>query len=377
MRFILKNLSIALSLFVLFGCGGSKSGSGSSSMNSALSTSYKYFVYVANYTDNTISGFSMNRDTGALIPVETTSAGEGGNPLSLAISPNGEKLYIAKSASGTISNLQVFNINKLNGSLTPFQSIRVNNNSQGLSSVSASLDGRFVYLSSYDGDATVYFVSALTGNLILFKNYSISMATKSNIHPNGELLFWMNNSNITLWPINKTTGEIVFPGEAYTATTIATQLTSIAVTPDGSRMYASYYVQGFGLINSYNLDLTNKTASSIGMASSGNSVGGIAISNFGKTLIATEPNSNLLNSFLINSSTGALTKVDSKATENYPQQVIFFPDGKYALVINKTSKSVSTFLVEYWSIEISQFSSNRWCSAGHDYCEKFKLTLEK
>lgn len=78
----------------------------------------------------------------------------------------------------------------------------------------------------------------------------------------------------------------------------------------------------------------------------GSSSGGKAISNFGKVLIATEPNANKLHSYLINSNTGALTEVDSKPTENYPHQAVFFPDGQYALVINKTSKSVSTFLVE-------------------------------
>lgn len=113
-----------------------------------------------------------------------------------------------------------------------------------------------------------------------------------------------------------------------------------------AKMYSSLSVQGNGMINSYNLDLANKSASLVGMTSSGNSIWGIAISNFGKVLIATEPNANKLHSYSINSSTGALTEMDSKATENYPQQALFFPDGQYALVINKFSKCVSTFLVE-------------------------------
>jgi 6-phosphogluconolactonase (cycloisomerase 2 family) len=100
------------------------------------------------------------------------------------------------------------------------------------------------------------------------------------------------------------------------------------------------------LILSYNLDLTNRTATSNQTTWSGSSIGGIAISNFGKVLIATEPNANKLRSYLINSSTGALTEADSKVTENYPHQTLFFPDGQYALVINKASKSISTFLVD-------------------------------
>lgn len=348
MKTVLK-INLLLMILALFGCGGGKSGSDLSSSNSALSTSYKYFVYVANSTDNTISSFSMNRGTGALTAIETTSAGDGGNPLALVVSPSGDKLYVAKTgASAPNSNLQVFNINKTNGALTLFQSIRVSGNSQSISSVSVSSDGRLVYLSSYEGDANIYSVSSLTGNLSLFKNYGISSSIKSYIYPNGEALLWTTNTNMTFWPLNKTTGEVVYPGPANTTTLNSTQMNDVAISPDG-RIYISYFIQGYGLINSYNFDLTSKSASFIGttsIGSNGSSAGGIAISNFGKVLIAAEPNANKLHSYLINSSTGALTEVDSKPTENYPQKTLFFPDGQYALVINKASKSVSTFLVE-------------------------------
>lgn len=273
---------------------------------------------------------------GVLTPIETTASE--GNPISLAVSPNGDKLYVAKANS---TNLQVFSINKANGALVPFQSVVANNSTQ--SSVTVSADGRFVYLTSYSGVGNIYSVSALTGSLIPFKNLDAT-SSKAYIHPNGNLMFLMSGSGITFWPINKSTGEILISGGAYMASIV--QPHTMAISPDGSKMYSSYYNQGYGLINSYNLDIGNRTASSIQMASVGNSAGGIAISNFGKVLIATEPNMNKLHSYLINSSTGALTEVDSKMAETYPHQAFFFPDGQYALIINKTSRSISTFLVD-------------------------------
>lgn len=334
MRMIFKTSVFLIMALSLFSCGGGKSGSGVSTMNSALSSPYKYFVYVANTGDNTISSFSMNRETGLLTPIETTASE--GSPVSLAVSPSGDKLYVAKSSS---ANLQVFSINKTNGALVPFQSISANSSSQ--SSVAVSADGRFVYLTSWSGVGNVYSVSALTGNLFPLKNIDVT-ASKVSIHPNGNLMFLMSSRGITFWPINKSTGEPLIAGGAYTAS--MSQPHTMAISPDG-RMYSSFY-NGYGLINSYNLDLTNRTASSIQMTSIGNSAGGIAISNFGKVLIATEPNNNKLHSYLINSSTGALTEVDSKPTENNPNQAFFFPDGQYALVVNRASKNISTFLVD-------------------------------
>lgn len=138
-------------------------------------------------------------------------------------------------------------------------------------------------------------MSALTGNLIALKNMD-AIAQKIYIHPNGNLMFFMSGTGITFWPIDKSTGDVLISGGAYT--TSITQPHTMALSPDG-RMYSSFY-NGYGLINSYNLDLTNRTASSIQMTSIGNSAGGIAISNFGKVLIATEPNASKLHSYLIN-----------------------------------------------------------------------------
>lgn len=332
----LFNSFFILTLSALLGCGGGKSDGGSSSMNSSLISAYKYFVYVANYSDSTISSFSMNRETGILTPIETTASE--GNPISLAVSPNGDKLYVAKANS---NNLQVFTINKTNGALVPFQSVLANNSTQ--SSVAVSPDGRFVYLTSYSGIGNIYSVSALTGNLLPFKNLDAG-ASKALIHPNGNLLFLMSGSGVTFWPINKSTGEALISGGAYSASIV--QPHSIILSPDGSKLYSPYNNQGYGLINSYNLDLSNRTAIANHPVWSGGSIGGIAISNFGKVLIATEPNANKLRSYLINSSTGTLTEVDSKATENYPHKALFFPDGQYALVLNKVSKSVTIFLVD-------------------------------
>lgn len=190
------------------------------------------------------------------------------------------------------------------------------------------------------------------------------MASKLVIHPSGDMMMFMGSAGVTFWPINKSTGDILIAGGAFTAS--VTTPNSIVLNPDGSKMYLSYGT-GYGLINSYNVDSTNRTGSYVDMVSSGtNFTDSLAISNFGKVLLATEPNTNLLHSFLINSSTGKLTEVESKTMGTYPRKVVFFPDGQYALVINVTSKTISSILVDENSGSLKVLGSANVGNGGQD-----------
>ena len=43
------------------------------------------FVYVTNFSDNTVSGYSIDRKTGVLTEVSGSPFATGGNPISVAI----------------------------------------------------------------------------------------------------------------------------------------------------------------------------------------------------------------------------------------------------------------------------------------------------
>jgi len=346
------NVGLLLVILTFIGCGGGQSGvGGNSTGSSAITSVYKYYVYTANFADNTISSFSMNRNTGILTPIEITSAGLGANPLSLTINPSGDKLYVAKAAGAdTSSNLQIFSIDKSTGALKPFQDLRINdvnnspNTGHSVTGVSFSQNGSLVYVSLNDGEAKIYSVSSLTGKIILSKTISISSSTRTLIHPSGKFMFWGNGA-ITIWPINQTTGDIDLlskGGGAYSFPSMSAE--TMVFSPDGNRIYIGS--NGSGNINSYNLDLINGTASFLETTVVGSTSRGLAISNFGKALIAVESNSGILHSYLVNQSSGTLTEVDKKPTGAYPVHVAFIPDGNYAFVTNSAGNSLSTFSVE-------------------------------
>ncbi len=82
----------------------------------ALHTS-KNFVYVANSTSNTVSGFNLNHTSGILTPVGTAvpPSPAGANPISVGVNSGGQFLFVLNQGS---SNISVFSIDPTRGFLT-------------------------------------------------------------------------------------------------------------------------------------------------------------------------------------------------------------------------------------------------------------------
>lgn len=74
------------------------------------------YLYVANESSNTISAYSINQTTGALISIGTPLA-TGTTPYSIAMNPAGPYLYVANS--GSSSDISAYTRNSTNGTLSP------------------------------------------------------------------------------------------------------------------------------------------------------------------------------------------------------------------------------------------------------------------
>ena len=128
------------------------------------------FAYVANRGGNTISAYAIDGTTGTLTPVpgspfEQGPATSGDLPVSVALDPAGKFVFVANYNSQTV---RAYQINQNTGALTqapgsPFPA--------GLSpqSVTADLTGQFVYVANgyHNGTGTVsaYSVDQSTGSL--------------------------------------------------------------------------------------------------------------------------------------------------------------------------------------------------------------------
>src|SRR5215831_5176930 len=87
----------------------------------------KNFLYVANLTANTVSGFALDQTTGILTPIGTATpptpvcnAGVCANPVSVAINPGGQFLVVLNQgvAPSIPASISVFSIDATRGLLT-------------------------------------------------------------------------------------------------------------------------------------------------------------------------------------------------------------------------------------------------------------------
>ena len=99
---------------VLTSIGGATT-AGQQPMSIAITPSGKY-VYVSNISSNDVSAYSTNVNTGALTPVPGSPFAVQVQPSGMAIDPQERFLFVPNYLSNDIS---VFQINAANGALTP------------------------------------------------------------------------------------------------------------------------------------------------------------------------------------------------------------------------------------------------------------------
>lgn len=73
------------------------------------------FVYVANYTADTVSAYTVDQATGVLTSVGTVASAAGAGPISVAIDPLGNCALVANNKDNTVS---AYSINQTSGALT-------------------------------------------------------------------------------------------------------------------------------------------------------------------------------------------------------------------------------------------------------------------
>jgi len=131
-------------------------------------------VYVAGLTDNAIAVFNRNSSTGTLTFVGAHFNGEDGieglnKPADIAISPDGEFLYVAVQYDDGIT---VFNRNSTTGALTFVEFIT--NGKKGVNGlddplgITVSPDGKHLYLANRDSSALAVFKRDMSTGVLTF-----------------------------------------------------------------------------------------------------------------------------------------------------------------------------------------------------------------
>ena len=103
-RYFSLLLVIGLGLVSIIGTGGG-SGGGGGGGGSGSSAIYPRFAYVANYTEDSVSYYAVENDTGRLRYQGKIDAG--GGPWSLTVDPSGTYAYVVNYNSDTVSQYTI------------------------------------------------------------------------------------------------------------------------------------------------------------------------------------------------------------------------------------------------------------------------------
>jgi gliding motility-associated-like protein len=173
-----------------------------------LSTGY---AYIANGGSNTIS--VINTTTGSVV----TNIIVGNHPHGIAISPDGSKVYVTNLLSSSVSV-----INTVNDMV--IATIPVGVNPDG---ICISPDGNTLYVAN-DGSNTVSVIDLSTKQLVA--NIPVKGALGIAITPDGKRVYFATLAGVGV--INTSTNTVV------TTVPVTGVLQCIAITPDGSTVYA-------------------------------------------------------------------------------------------------------------------------------------------
>ncbi len=349
------------------------------------------FVYIPNYNDATISAYSIDAATGVLTEISGSPFTNGAdNPAAVVVSPNGNFLFVANQ-SGSNS---VFAVNATTGALTsvtgsPFSG------SGAASGVAIDPNGEFLYVASTGLYA--FQINTTTGALtkVTGSPYTIPAAANSvTIDPTGKFLYasifgnlktTQTSPDIISYSINSTTGALTqlnaqgVDGNQGEAMAIASGSKAVVYTPrfvyianTGDKTISEYTINdATGALtavtgspvsdaNGPNLIVATPSGAFVYTANSNKSVSeysvnpttgaltllpGSPITGFGAVqavavdptssfVVVLDPTNGFLDSYSINSKTGALTAFSHAATPATFPSLAFDPTGIVAVVDN-------------------------------------------
>jgi 6-phosphogluconolactonase len=192
------------------------------------------FAYVANYDDNTVSAFTVNRTSGALAALSPATYATDAHPNATATA-KGRFLYV-----GCEGKVDAFRVNLNTGALTPIAGSPYAVNGVSGSGVAVSPDGSYLYAGG--GTTKLYSfqiaadgtLSAVAGSPFSWSTYSVS-----RISAVANFLFGSGGATSPNFFVFRTSaGAITAPDHAAIG---AQPVYDFAATPDGRYAYAADY----------------------------------------------------------------------------------------------------------------------------------------
>ena len=299
-----------------------------------------------------VSGYAVDKITGALSPLAGSPFAAGSGPSSVAVDPTNKYLYVANLLS---DNVSAFAVDGATGALTeiagsPFAA--------GMNPISLAVDplGKFLYVvNQKSNNLSVYTVDSATGSLSPLASSPFSAGSSPasvTVAPSGKFIYITNNAafNIVAYAIDRTADTLKpVPGSPFNVFGPV----SAAVDPSGKFLYVSsaYHVQdqlSVFTINGNNGALTqlNNDTYPMGLP------GAVTVAPSGKFLYILDgrPSSGPAGvvAYRIDGSSGALGAIPTSpsAAASDPEAIAIDRSGEFAYVANTLTNKISAYTID-------------------------------
>ncbi|MEM3846926.1 MAG: YncE family protein [Candidatus Parvarchaeota archaeon] len=256
------------------------------------------------WENNTLAKKVINATTGA---TTTGLISVGSDPDGVAVTPNGQYVYVANVNSNTVSVISTSND-------SVFKTIPVGSVPVG---VAVTPNGQYVYVTNCGNGAstTVSLISTSTNSV--FKNISVGSGPKGvAITPNGQYVYVANNAGTTVSVISTSTNSVI------STISVGTYPWGVAITPNGQYVYVT---NNGGTTVSVISTSTNSVISTISV---GSVPRGIAITPNGQYVYVVNAGSNTTS--VISTSTNSV--ISTISVGKYLGGIAITPNGQYVYV---------------------------------------------
>jgi len=304
------------------------------------------FAYVANYSDNDVSAYTINATTGALTQITGSPFPAGVAPLSVTVDPSGKFAYVANYSD----NVSAYTINATTGALTPVSGSPFPAGN-GPQSVTVDPSGKFAYVANEgDADVSAYTINATTGALTAVSGSPFpagSLPFSVTVDPSGQFAYVANslNNDVSAYTINATTGALTaVSGSPFPAGSIP-----LSVTVDPSGKFAYVANDSGNDVSAYTINATTGVLTQITGSPfpAGSGPFSVTVDPSGQFAYVANEGDNTVSAYTINATTGALTAVSGSPfpAGSGPISVTVDPSGKFAYVANDSGNDVSAYTI--------------------------------
>jgi 6-phosphogluconolactonase len=260
------------------------------------------FAFVG--TNDGVYAFRVNSGTGGLSSVSGAPFSTGNSFTALTVSPNNRVLYAA-NGNGTVV---VYSINATTGLLTSIDTENVGTSPSG---VAVSPNGQFLYVSNQgSNNVSAFRIDGTTGALTFEENESAGTSPSgvAVLTTGSDSFLFVSNqtsNNVSAYRIDGTTGALTAVGAPVAA---GTAPTGVVVSPNGLFLYVSN--QGSNDVSAFTINGTTGALNSIGGSpfTAGTSPSGVTIEPSGQFLYVSNGGGNV-SGFQITAGNGALVSM--------------------------------------------------------------------